>query len=486
MNVLSQIFLEEILEKEEAFWEEKDSAKYRLTHHLTPPAGWMNDPNGLCFFKGKYHVFFQYSPFTPEGGLKFWGHYTSENLRDWVYEGTALYPDSPYDCHGAYSGSALEHDGEMHIFYTGNVKLEDKKYDYIHNGRKSAVIYVKSSDGIQLEAKHPVLDGRDYPRDYTCHVRDPKVWIQDGSWRMILGGRKKKDKGAALLYRGEDPLHWKFEREITTKDVFGYMWECPDLFTLEGMPVLSVSPQGVAHEEYQFQNLYQSGYFLLDPFWEETEAELQGFQEWDMGFDFYAPQTFQDNKGRRLLIAWMGMPGECMEYKNPTLKEGWQHCMTVPRELKLSGNRIFQYPAREITELRKKEVRIGPEPRIVRAPFDMELSFEDGWVFLDIGGNLFLEYKDGTVSLRLPQQAGAGRRERKARLWGLKSLRVLADVSAAEIYLNQGELVFSTRYYPENMDQRIQIQAKACQGKVWEMSPMTFVKGHSQKEKENV
>ena len=84
--------------------------RFRLGHHLMPPVGWLNDPNGLCWYKGKYHVFFQYAPFDVEGGLKFWGHYTSVDLVDWKYEGTALYPDSPYDCHGVYSGSALVED----------------------------------------------------------------------------------------------------------------------------------------------------------------------------------------------------------------------------------------------------------------------------------------------------------------------------------------------------------------------------------------
>ena len=65
--------------------------RFRLGHHLMPPVGWLNDPNGLCWYKGRYHVFFQYAPFDVEGGLKFWGHYTSEDLVDWKYEGTALY-----------------------------------------------------------------------------------------------------------------------------------------------------------------------------------------------------------------------------------------------------------------------------------------------------------------------------------------------------------------------------------------------------------
>lgn len=114
--------LTKVLEKNVAEIEKNADMKegrFRLGHHLMPPVGWLNDPNGLCWYKGKYHVFFQYAPFDVEGGLKFWGHYTSVDLVDWKYEGTALYPDSPYDCHGVYSGSALVEDEKMHLFLQG-------------------------------------------------------------------------------------------------------------------------------------------------------------------------------------------------------------------------------------------------------------------------------------------------------------------------------------------------------------------------------
>ena len=130
--------------------------RFRLGHHLMPPVGWLNDPNGLCWYKGKYHVFFQYAPFDVEGGLKFWGHYTSEDLVDWKYEGTALYPDSPYDCHGVYSGSALAESEKLHLFFTGNVKI-DGDYDYINEGRETSTLHVESEDGIHFGDKEEII-----------------------------------------------------------------------------------------------------------------------------------------------------------------------------------------------------------------------------------------------------------------------------------------------------------------------------------------
>lgn len=121
--------------------------KFREKLHLMPPVGWLNDPNGLCQFQGIYHAFFQYSPFNAEGGVKMWGHYTSKDMIKWEYQGTALYPDQPFDCHGVYSGSAFIEDGKMYLYYTGNVKLEDGEYDYIRTGREGNTVLVITEDG---------------------------------------------------------------------------------------------------------------------------------------------------------------------------------------------------------------------------------------------------------------------------------------------------------------------------------------------------
>ena len=321
MSSLTKVLAEEVRKIEETAAVGMAMQKSRLTHHLMPPTGWLNDPNGLCWYKGRYHVFFQYSPFEANGGLKFWGHYSSEDMINWRYEGVPLLPDSVYDCHGVYSGSALAEENKLHLFYTGNVKM-DGDYDYINNGRCSSTLHVESEDGIRFGTKEEAISWTDYPENYTCHIRDPKVWKDGEEYHMILGGRQKGDKGAVLFYKSEDLKNWTFDRDLTTENTFGYMWECPDFFTLGDQEVLSVSPQGLTREEYRFQNIYQSGYFIL----KDGKPEEKAFREWDHGFDFYAPQTFQDGKGRRILIGWMGRPDADEEYVNPTAEsEGWQH-----------------------------------------------------------------------------------------------------------------------------------------------------------------
>ena len=476
MSALTGILAAELRKIEETAAMDRELQKQRLTHHLMPPTGWLNDPNGLCYFKGRYHVFFQYAPFNAEGGLKLWGHYSSEDLVSWRYEGVPLYPDSSYDCHGVYSGSAIVEDEKLHLFFTGNVKM-DGDYDHINNGREASTLHVESEDGIHFGVKEVAVDYQEYPETYTRHVRDPKVWKDKDNYFMALGGRKKNDQGAVLIYRSENLKNWSYDREITTEEPFGYMWECPDVFEIEGQQVLSISPQGLKREEYRFQNIYQSGYFLM----KDEIADVKEFQEWDMGFDFYAPQTFEDVKGRRILIGWMGLPDAEDEYTNPTVeKEGWQHCLTVPREIRLHNGRLYQYPVEEIKRLRGRSCRIDETQENVETcrPFELDMKLDAEKLRVAVGTELILEADGSKVCLNLSEEAGAGRKRRNAIIPSgrLKEIRMLVDTTAVEIYLNHGEVVFSTRYYPEKMSQIVKLEAEKFQGYIYDLKEMTGIK----------
>lgn len=444
------------LEKYTAFLEKQNqdsvSDPWRLKYHVMPPVGWLNDPNGLCFFNGKYHLFFQYSPSEATGSLKYWGHYTGTDMIHWDYEGIALYPDMPYDCDGVYSGSALVEDDCVWLYYTGNVKLSGD-YDYIYTGREgNTVLAVMRADGT-IGDKTLVMDNKDYPADLSCHVRDPKVWIEDGLYYMVLGARTKEDHGEVLLYVSEDRLHWTLKNIFTIPD-FGYMWECPDMFVLDGQRFLSFSPQGIERDGLDFANIYQSGYCLLDGDFTGA-ASLGKFKEYDRGFDFYAPQTFLDRDGRRILIGWMGMP-DC-DYINPTVEKGWQHCMTVPRELTVKAGKIFQYPVRELEELRSGAVtktQEQGESLDVRISSDVIIKIDDPEnLHLCVDHDLHIVYKKADQIFKIEfapgSPLGGGRTMRGVALESLEEIRILSDTSALEIYVNHGAEVFSTRFYPQ-------------------------------------
>lgn len=456
----------------------------RLKLHLMPPVGWLNDPNGLCQWNGTYHVFFQYSPESAEGnGLKAWGHYTSEDLLQWEKQETKFLPDQAFDKDGVYSGSACIDQGKMYLYYTGNVK-EEGMHDYTTSGRGANTVLIESIDGVHFSEKKLLMTNADYPADYTCHVRDPKVWKKDGRFYMVQGGRKygqdredrDQDFGAVLLFESRDANQFHFVKEITAKQPFGYMWECPDYFELDDAKILSFSPQGVPSEEYRYQNIYQSGYLLLENApekWAQQEiTDTELFHEWDMGFDFYAPQTFLAEDGRRILIGWAGIPDA--EYDNePTVKMGWQHALTLPRELTVKAGKVYQNPVKELENLRMESEQISVEMPVALKNNVFELLVEnenakepvcirisDGKECLllkfDIEKRVDTTEK-GVLSLHLSEGCGRGRKLRKVQLETLENVRIYADTSMVEIYVNDGETVMTSRFYMENETREIKI-----------------------------
>ncbi|MFC0186864.1 glycoside hydrolase family 32 protein [Fictibacillus aquaticus] len=432
---------------------------YRMNYHIMPPTGLINDPNGFIEWNGKYHLFYQWQPFKTGHGTKFWGHVSSTDLVHWEHEPIALAPSEWYEQDGCYSGSAVEQDGKLFLLYTGNVKEDDDRETY--------QCLAESSDGKTFKKHGPVLH---LPKEYTAHFRDPKVWKKNDTWYMIIGAQTKKLEGRAVLFQSQDLKNWTRLGDVTGTNTdligeFGYMWECPDLFELGGKEVMVVSPQGVAPDGMLYHNEHQCGYLVGDLDYEEVKYRHGAFVEMDRGFEFYAPQTLVDAKGRRIMIAWMGMPDQ-YEQKHPTIPFKWIHSLTLPRELKLVGNKVYQVPLEEMKMLRGDGVSYaGAEMVNEEKQFDgvegdvMELGLDDiSGTFerleITLRGNARFIYNKETKLATLERASFAhGQTEsRHCYLEELNSLRIFVDKSSIEIFINEGEEVFSARQfaYPEN------------------------------------
>ncbi len=442
--------------------------RFRQCFHLMPVTGWLNDPNGLCMFQGVFHAFFQYSPFDAQGGVKLWGHCTSENMVDWKQEGAALYPDSPFDCHGVYSGNVLVEDGRMYLYYTGNVKL-DGDYDYIHTGRESNTVLTISEDGKTFGPKKVLMQNCDYPEFVTCHVRDPRVWKEGDRYYMIQGARTKEDQGTALLFVSSDKENWTYSGQITTREKFGCMWECPEYLKIGRRKVLSASVQGLTGGEWKNRNVYQSGYFFVEGDF-TGDCQLSEYYLWDYGFDFYAPQSFRTEDGRMIQIGWMGMP-DCPQHINKTLEDNWQHCFTFPREITQRDGMLLQNPVRELREKKEPVCMVTGnlhKEGIRTFEVDTEHIIDSAFRAM-LAGELVPEYRDGLFRmyfLHTEKEAVSGGRDmRCTKLPELTDVKILADVSSVEVFLNGGEAVFSTRYYPDTYC--VEIQAPGADIQFW-------------------
>ena len=426
------------------------ASPWRQGYHIQPPTGLLNDPNGFCFWWGQYHLFYQWFPLGPVHGLKYWRHTVSADLVTWQDAGIGIAPDSVYDSHGAYSGSAWPLEDELLLVYTGNHRSAD--------WQRTPYQLAAHWDGQRLHKDAPFLSGP--PAGYTEHVRDPKIWEEGGEFFIILGAQREDETGTALMLRSPDAQHWTLDGELHTRlNDFGYMWECPDYFALDGMDVVLLCPQGLPSEGEARRNIYQSGYLLGQLDKTNWHFEHGEFAELDGGFDFYAPQTTLGEHGERILVGWMGLPD--MTY--PTDTHGWAHCLTLPRVLSVEGGRLRQRPVPALERLRGAEVGLGSDAgerfelrlRPDAGSFTLDLrASEDGAHFtrLSFDGE-WLSF-DRSQSGELPEldksglDAGKGGQVRRIPVGEVRELRVFSDTSSLEIFVNDGEAVLSGRIFP--------------------------------------
>lgn len=445
----------------------------RLKYHLQPPMGWLNDPNGLCQKDGIYHIYFQYCPFYPEIRSIFWGHMTTKDFIHYEEQEPAVYSDSKWDCNGPYSGCAFQEGDTLYFFYTGNVRYEDGNYNYVTDGREQNTILVTSKDGFTFSEKRLLMKNEDYPSDMSKHVRDPKVFWEHGHYFMIQGARSRKDEGSVLLFESYNLTDWTYKLRFQPKTSFGYMWECPNYLKIGEKKFLIVCPQGVAADEYEYANKYQCGWFLLDYDFEGTDYTLGEFHQLDRGFDFYAPQVFQDETGRWILMGWMSVPDS--GYEEPTLAQGWVHALTIPRELYVNDMGLLcQRPLKELKGLRRERYRGSLQTGLdlgTPACFEAIVTFnktgEDFQMYLR--ESVRLKYEDGVLLLDV-RGCGSGRTTRGLKVAELHKLQIFSDSSSLEIFINDGEDVFTTRIYDSMRELHIQMEGEALDGE-WEYYP---------------
>ncbi|WP_439291342.1 MULTISPECIES: glycoside hydrolase family 32 protein [Rahnella] len=447
--------------------------------HLAPPAGWMNDPNGLIYHQGVYHAFYQHHPFSENWGPMHWGHATSKDMVRWQHQPVALAPGEEFDRDGCFSGSAVDDNGTLSLIYTGHVWLNGE-------GNDSAIREVQclatSQDGIHFTKQGVVLT----PPENIMHFRDPKVWQEDGHWWMVVGARDASDCGQVLLYKGTSLRDWTFDRVLAKADAGdGYMWECPDFFPLGDENILMCSPQGICTQGHDYQNLFQSGY--LRGHWQPGHhfEITQGFMELDHGHDFYAPQSFTAADGRRIIIAWMDMWESVM----PSKEEGWAGCLTLPRELTLRDGKVRMMPAEEVCTLRREHRPLTPcvlkssvqqlseNAQATEIILQWDLSHSDAERFgITLGDGLCLFVDKQTQRLFLNRDYSAYRIQDSRSVALPESnhleLRVFIDRSSVEVFVNQGEKTFSSRIYPQPDKRALSLfaekgQAMLSQGDSW-------------------
>lgn len=420
---------------------------HRPSYHFTAPRQWINDPNGLCFHDGRYHLYYQYNPGAAKWGDIHWGHATSADLVAWRDEPVALAPTPGFDQGGCFSGSFALVDGVPTLYYTGYTP-------------ERQVQCVATSTNLQTWTKHPEHTIAMPPEGVGAQdFRDPYVFQHGGWWYMVVGASIRSERGQCLLYRSTDGRDWQYRHPLYTSPslALGVMWECPNFFPLGDKWILSVSvwPNLGAH--------YFIGRFENELFVPESEGVL------DVDAGSFAHLTMLGPDGRTLQWAWMNE----QRAQDQIDADGWAGAMTVPRELSLDERgRLNLRPVAEIGSLRGKSVVpvvTGATSGVLQTFAGRCLDIEARFTMRDRQkvGLTVLASPDGSEATRIFFWPDARRlvierarssinpKTRRQDVHGLLCLddgeplrlRVLLDGSVLEVYAND-RLCLATRVYP--------------------------------------
>jgi beta-fructofuranosidase len=426
----------------------------RPQYHLLPRHGWMNDPCGPIFWKGRYHMFLQYND-EPVSGVKLWAHAASSDMVHWRREPIALAPTpGGPDAQGCWTGTAAVVDGKPTFLYTGVVNSMPD-----HATLRDGSTYLRESVCMAIAEDDALLRWRKLPQSViaapppgmqVAGFRDPSPWRDGGPgqgnedhWYLIVASGQRGVGGMVLLYKSADFHHWEYLHPLARgkwngkqTDVVGSgeMWECPDFFALDGKHVLIHSTEG--------KTIWQIG--ILDRNTMLFHAENEGLL--DEGA-YYAPKSQLDAHGNRILWGWITETRPQAEYA----AAGWSGMMSLPRRLSIANGALVMAPAPEIASLQTaprtgaavfrlptpaQEIRLGLQPDEPRAA-----AFEQS--FTDNQGAAILLRADPQQS---PGTVRVGDKQIDAMDKGPLDLHIFLDHSVAEIFINQRQVI-TQRYY---------------------------------------
>ncbi|ASG79664.1 sucrose-6-phosphate hydrolase [Lactiplantibacillus pentosus] len=456
-------------------------SKWRMQHHIQPASGLLNDPNGFSYFNGQWHLFYQSFPFGPVHGLKSWQHVTSDNLVDWHDEGLAIAPDTPYDSHGAYTGTALPVGDRLFIMYTGNVRTADWQREAYQIGAWM------TADNQIHKLDQPLISHA--PAGYTSSFRDPDLVKTDHGYYALIGAQTTDEQGALLVYYSEDLSKWDCRGAVNVPEAArGYMIECPNIVWIDQQPVLLFCPQGLSQQTLAYQNIYPNTSLVAEEF-DLDQAKLTGakaLHQLDEGFDVYATQAINAPDGRALAVSWIGLP----EVAYPTDQENWAHCLSFVKELTLKDGHLYQNPVAEVDQLRTTDQPLTLDPQHTATVADLDGSFE---LLMTVAADetstvrVADTHNRGALIVTVDARAGQVVIDRsqtghpfaedygQTRTAQVKphtaiNIRLMIDVSVFECYIDSGYSVMTGRFFLADTPTQLNVEASssaAVAGKVW-------------------
>lgn len=420
----------------------------REQYHFNAFKNWINDPNGLCYYKGFYHLYYQANPHEQRWGHMYWGHAASRDLIHWVHLPYALEPqeeilETDGRKGGAFSGCAVPLEDEVVFYLTRHIgPEEDTEEDTVQYQTM-----IVSKDSVNFGPEEVIIEKPD--ASFSYNFRDPKVTFAEGAWQMVLGTRVN-GVPALARYSSEDMKAWRYQGLLLEEKTQGvYTFECPDFFKLDGVYVAAGSwmkytdKQGRLQPTWYYLGEFQDGIFQV------SSKEL-----YDFGGNFYAVQSFEHD-GRRIAIGWTA------DFLEEHIPEEGGSCgaMTIPRELSVKNSRLYQRPVREIYSLTSRPIcdvpgqnlllrRLNQNAYYVRLDFNGDTGFD--LVLGESAQGCLRLVREGKL-LRIQTGGGAyPQRDFSAEAAEIQKLEIFVDRRLVEVFVNDGELAGTRLFYQDS------------------------------------
>jgi len=465
---------------------------YRPQVHFSPRQNWTNDPNGLVYFEGEYHLFFQYNPFGDEWGHMSWGHAVSTDLLHWKELPVAI----PEDSHGMiFTGSVVVDRHNTSGFCASAAPCLVAVYTVHTEGRQTQNIAFSRDRGRTWTRydKNPVLDL------HLADFRDPSVAWNEGASRWIMAVSLPKER-KVRFYGSPDLKAWTLLSDFGPAGDVDGDWECPDLLRIpagsgkDSVWALKVglnpgAPQGGSGEQYFL------GSFDGTRFTPSSEPGAHGWTNY--GKDDYCAISFNGLPGKAdpVLLGWMSN----WQYASKLPTAPWRGQMSLPRRLTFlhdnAGLALRQEPV--VAPLRERAVPFTGKSIEFAAPYEVDLEFaaqitettgvrlysdEQHWteIGFDPGKNVF--YIDRTKSGAIPGDGYAARTEAPLAPGRPYDLKLIVDRSSVEAYAQHGTVAMTDLIYPSTSNSTLRVIPEGAAivgntGHVWKLQSIWSAAG---------
>ncbi|MCH5152436.1 MAG: GH32 C-terminal domain-containing protein [Clostridiales bacterium] len=408
------------------------NSSYRLKYHMMPTVGWMNDPNGLIYYKGKYHLFYQANPYNTNPGTMCWGHFVSDDLITYEDLGVAIVPEKEHT--SIFSGGAIEIDGQLNAIYTLHYEKGKVKKENIYKA--------VSSDGIKFGSGVCIFDNEKLPANLSrTDFRDPYPVKIGNKYYVFVGGKDEAlNRGVIVVLSGDTLDELNYEFSIGPFYELGEMCECPCYTRIDGKDVIVTSAYNVPRWENNFKNTHSSMFIVGEIDFEHGGMKVDYVKEIDKGNTFYAPQLF-NGLDKPVMVGWLEMWN--VPYPTHLLHHGWVGAFSIPRVLSFKDGDICQNPVETL-----ENYKFNPD-KVISHCLDISLTFygqgkltvkgDNGEVVIGHNGAVYLD----TMNAKTPHghiRQTNGRYDRC-------QVRVLLDTSSIEVFVDGGREVISSRIY---------------------------------------